>query len=846
MCKTSSLDGTSTFAVLSSINLPFTKPNLDLETPLWGCSNDLTQESSTCCNKNLARREREIGINFPASSDQIHRISNKKKNPEDWGAGFQFYHLLVNYQINYLTQFLMTESDKCWNFNGKSGEIECMGQELFAIIYTIAFWSGITECRNNECSRRKNAFKAAAPSCKWEGLREFISTCLGCKVAIGEWRFILDIILPTAEQEFRRPVPKYFCIDIRGMLDLYTWSEHITEGDLHDRIPPLQSRLNFRYGLDIWRTTLPEYESEALNISRQLRGKGICPNRLYNVPFENYHTSVGVCRLANTLLAVHENDLPNREDYQNPEKHHRDCTPQFCQRARDNSTLISQAHKCLDKSCQPDLEFPTNLLDEAGKDKNEWFNTAWYLQKSHKKPCVMKSEKERYMAISHVWSDGTGVGLKTSGRVNRCLYEYFQKIAEDEGCDGLWWDTISIPVERVARGIAIQRMLVNFEKAHVTLIHDENLVKFPWREDGSPAIALILSAWFTRGWTAAELFASRNHSVKVLFANPDSRDGDPLIKDLDKDVFAANTRPNFQNPAGTIPMQGYIVAAEAMKRIRDPSKKTKWFTNRHEILPDLLNVLSHRTTSWVKDRMLIAGLMCPRFESASDDLHLLPSSNMTGLEITRIILQTVENFKMADILHSDDPTATYGPWSWCPRSIFQFGHLYRSSVPSKDTVMVSHGGYLSGDFKAFEVLEDDRIVPCGSHPASRARVSAALFNREKCLLLSVDSIKSQGLYILAQPVYVDMRIMHCRWVHCVWFQSSMYPEHPQEIESDDVLGIDEERRRLRPPYSSTHCKISFGQDVTFFKTPLPPSSYKVVERATNNIPTYRPTGGGQV
>ncbi|KAI0183937.1 hypothetical protein EV127DRAFT_486622 [Xylaria flabelliformis] len=183
----------------------------------------------------------------------------------------------------------------------------------------------------------------------------------------------------------------------------------------------------------------------------------------------------------------------------------------------------------------------------------------------------MTWKEKDYMALSHVWSDGTGVGLKAPGKVNKCLHAYFAKIARKLGCDGLWWDAISIPSERTARATAIERMLDNFEKAKVTVLHDQDLVRFPWRDDGSPAVALVLSSWFTRGWTAAELFASRHHSVKVLYADPTNPDGDPLINDWDSGSFAADVGEwmsprhlkhfpghksrNIMSPAGTIPMQ---------------------------------------------------------------------------------------------------------------------------------------------------------------------------------------------------------------------------------------------------------------------------------------------------
>ncbi|CAP60191.1 uncharacterized protein PODANS_1_5027 [Podospora anserina S mat+] len=60
-----------------------------------------------------------------------------------------------------------------------------------------------------------------------------------------------------------------------------------------------------------------------------------------------------------------------------------------------------------------------------------------------------------------------------------------------------------------ARRLALNNMHENYANAEYTIIHDTDLVNFPWSDDGSPCITMILSTWFTRGWTALELFMSK-------------------------------------------------------------------------------------------------------------------------------------------------------------------------------------------------------------------------------------------------------------------------------------------------------------------------------------------------
>ncbi|KAL4768083.1 hypothetical protein BDW60DRAFT_220035 [Aspergillus nidulans var. acristatus] len=66
-----------------------------------------------------------------------------------------------------------------------------------------------------------------------------------------------------------------------------------------------------------------------------------------------------------------------------------------------------------------------------------------------------------YVAISHVWSDGTGAGVQKEGFVNRCLFRYFKEAMRE--------------LEPAARRKAIRRMNNDFRYAKCTLVHDQYL-----------------------------------------------------------------------------------------------------------------------------------------------------------------------------------------------------------------------------------------------------------------------------------------------------------------------------------------------------------------------------------
>jgi hypothetical protein len=200
---------------------------------------------------------------------------------------------------------------------------------------------------------------------------------------------------------------------------------------------------------------------------------------------------------------------------------HDQCTLDFCEHSRRDFTAVAQRHECIGSSGNrlDSRLFWSDVLEAAA---NAGDPTAWKLDGTS-----TIGPLERFMAISHVWSDGTGAGIYSG--VNECLYEFFKKIAERFQCEGIWWDTICIPTEKGARSKAINKIQSNYEDARITLIHDCFLREWAWVDAKTACFAIIMSPWFSRGWTSLELAKSRR--VKVIFKGS-------LIKDLDEDILA--------------------------------------------------------------------------------------------------------------------------------------------------------------------------------------------------------------------------------------------------------------------------------------------------------------------
>ncbi|GAP83671.2 hypothetical protein SAMD00023353_0500590 [Rosellinia necatrix] len=753
---------------------------------------------------------------------------------------------------------------------------QCLGQEILAYVFVISKVTQLRECRDSICEQRRIALDKAVPRCGWPALEALAVRALACWLP-NFIQLILSVLLDLIPEDGRailrdgfkadkrghrhtvsevEELPRVVCLNVDGVADLCRWVFRIAYGGNWSDEPRLRGQQTQAYNqLEGLLSRLGSYyETSALLATQQCRLRGPCPNRLWNV------SMLGVGGVADlpSIAAVALRSEIGVGDQENP---HLDCTEQSCLFSHKNSTLVPQHHACASEDCGPVAVFPKNVLNAAlgspgpvaeGRPKGRpWAPSAWRIGGGKPSLCVIG---QRYMAISHVWADGTGERSRDSGEVNTCLMNYFSKIAHRLNCCGIWWDAISVPTGPL-RAAAIDNMLVNYENAAATLVHDRELVDFEWRNDGSPAVAVILSSWFTRGWTAAELWASRKHPVKILFKDPDKTKTEPLIKDLDEDILAwdpksmrsvnlddlaaldafGRIRGDFLlNREGLVPSYGHFVATDILRRLRDGGASGITTTSN---LRDLLLNLRARVTSWVKDLFIIPGLMC--LESID--------SNSTGPQITRDILSHFGTILCSDLFHGEVPINPSGAWSWCPPSIFDLGVSQNSLSrrPISKCTLVKEG-LLLGDFTAYTLKRDDVVVPFGRHPAVSSRISEALRDKWSCLLLTDpdDRDQSHRQYILTYPVWVGWvgrtLAISCHWAGCVYLgiPNAIDPYKPSKAALDKPfvtakeLGYSNMRLRLRGTGS---VKFLFGADADEKNCLLPPMRPTAVSSALSSF-----------
>jgi len=715
----------------------------------------------------------------------------------------------------------------------------CVGAKLLVHVGTFCLQSGLVACEHPQCVSQASLLRQNLPQCNWNSFREWLITAIACWIftrttdgKLVEPVGLLDTdvfmwvfeILGTIDAH---PAALQPCLDIAGVLSLQHWI--VLAGSEPSARYKSRSASFIATMNDIYQPYITQRLWQCRQAA-QLQKYGICPARLGNLLLssENQHMM-----LVAILQGLNQSSFPRSG------ANHSSCTEQLCMFAEDNSTNIIQLHKCFDElKCCHTVFPPDDLQELLSKDTgSSWVCTAWDVWKwakysTGKSPLVntllLGQPSRRYVAISHVWSDGTGVGISSPGKVNSCLAEYFARIAVRLGCDGLWWDSICVPSGREEKRKAMDRMLDNYANATYTIIHDLSLVNFEWKDDGTPAIAVILSAWYTRGWTATELFSTRQAkgSVKVLFKDPNPSNTEPLIKDLDTEVLTPVE--NYSGLlSGRVPNHAHLSASSIIRCIRHSESEAKI-----KSLPDLMRILRPRTTSWAKDRIILAALLC----LPSDDVN----TSRTISRLTMDILQQLRKFPVSYLFHGEAPISTFGPFSWCPPSLFDLGKTTSLTAAYVNTERFTLGfgqakylnfGVLRCTFNAFS-LSDARdsigILPYASHPSVVTKIKIALTTPLDCVLVRT---RDQGngeeqtinMWILAHrvPRPTNLPLLReiernevivgegffLRWIGCVICRKPRYSKYFSCTTCFFGLDVDEQGFPLRTisPFHDRAC-----------------------------------------
>ncbi|KAK4463042.1 hypothetical protein QBC42DRAFT_223704 [Cladorrhinum samala] len=642
----------------------------------------------------------------------------------------------------------------------------------------------VRRCSHGPCVAVKQTMAVTAPDCGWTAFREWALVCMSCQAGMGE-----DEKLSRAHTHLARAISGCCRILKRNLIQANRKAEERRRFAPGKRGESRQIHLAHVASVVYWMAgiqsqmgigpsdrfdgwpgdrlllsiiTLPAIERAA----HKVEGMGICKTRFWSLINASDRKQHDLPDIAGALE-------PHKESLQHDG--HGFCTPSKCQWAQMNSTSVTRLHKCDrgnhgggrggtaeagTKSCHQ-KRFPTELLEtalELGK------STAWLCRSAK-----LSGPGVPYVAISHVWSDGTGVGPEDPGTVNSCLFDFFADIAQRLGCEAIWWDALSIPTRPKARSKALNVMHANYANAEYTVVHDAYLLNFPWGDDGSPCVALVLSTWFTRGWTALELAMSKR--VKVLFRDPTGQCGGTVIKDLDEDVLA-------RGPG--VASRAHWLATTLVRRLRRPIGN----------VGDLLAILSCRSTSWARDRAVIAALLAG-----------VPDCDFTLGEslITAEVLKYVGKIPYACLFHGKPTMRSRGGFSWCaatledmpvesPGSGIADGPASKSSRSSSyDVLEIDETGAVEGKWRCRTLSAEDvdRVKAYGNDLAAVVKVKTALLHWERCLLLrhprdQLLAMSEESLALLVVPTSLVRHgpLLKCRYIGAVFERSSSHLGRP--------------------------------------------------------------------
>lgn len=409
---------------------------------------------------------------------------------------------------------------------------------------------------------------------------------------------------------------------------------------------------------------------------------------------------------------------------------HEQCTFDFCEHSRVDFTSVRQRHEenngmtqCVGH-CER-LEFP--LVPRMLKEKA----AIWKVYDQS-----LLDASHPYMAISHVWADGTGAGTWGPGNVNECLWEFFCDIARDFQCEGCWWDTISIPTEDDARAKALGNMHNNYADARITLVHDLYLREWEWIDAETACFAIVMSPWYSRGWTALEL--AKSHKVKILFG---ARNDRYVIKDLDIDILAKVSQAS-----------SHYAIAESIRKLRDASIHS---------LGDLLSILGPRDTSKPRDLPIISGLL------AGVDVD----GGLSQQEIYQRILRKLGKVAHEQLFHNSATMSSPG-FDWCPTNILDMP-LADNDVELLD---IRENGELEGFWRVYATdgVKSDNFIWTNTHPLTQIYMDSALLGEvSDQYVLLIEETSSPSRAILVRLIATVDSTACCHFVGPVYFRPAL-------------------------------------------------------------------------
>ncbi|KAJ5374177.1 hypothetical protein N7517_006183 [Penicillium concentricum] len=325
------------------------------------------------------------------------------------------------------------------------------------------------------------------------------------------------------------------------------------------------------------------------------------------------------------------------------QRDHGECTRKLCVARQINEATYRTAHTKAECDCRhlgPAMEEVVAIIASGGVPLLSITPT--------KKEPYLKVEVERYfglkryVAFSHVWSDGLGnatantlptcqllrirdlldellSGIRSVDLVNRLAFGALWKKKLHGPSISFWMDTICIPVapeHHELRSKAIKGMKAVYERAFRVLVLDSDIQECSTRGYTQSFMRIQMSAWMRRLWTLNEGVLANRLCVKYADGILDVH---AVSESYKKQVRTAGLSP-FLNSYGT-PMRdadcfGWKFRLLRANVLRDPDPKivstvriieggsTTAEEKRCYAIMEAFSASFHRSTSKLTDEML--------------------------------------------------------------------------------------------------------------------------------------------------------------------------------------------------------------------------------------------------
>lgn len=189
-------------------------------------------------------------------------------------------------------------------------------------------------------------------------------------------------------------------------------------------------------------------------------------------------------------------------------KHAKDCTGK---KARKCEQVFASQEKLAEILSGPATAVPLILLNEPRRDSYYGRRLVDIVPSRE----ASGQPTRRYIALSHVWSDG--LGNPQDNAIPICQFRRLGKLVaklygvrwpEDSASLAIWFDTLCFPLgPEEAYTTALIRMRQSYEEAERVLVLDEYLLQLRVRNVGDEVEAvsrILISPWNTRLWTLQE------------------------------------------------------------------------------------------------------------------------------------------------------------------------------------------------------------------------------------------------------------------------------------------------------------------------------------------------------